>query len=359
MHTEPARLSDITRSHRIDLESKEFVKYLACYQQAHGVAEQACQWYLERWPDSFGAPYIKREQKELALSTKALVPPATTGDAPWAGALTGVSDLMSGFLAIARSQSLLGRIPGLRRIPFNTRIPVENQAASYAWVAQGGPKPVSQMAFGQGVTIDIKKATGIVVFTRELIRLLAPGTEDALRDSLLNGLTTFTDTSFLSTDATVAGTKPAGILNGLTPVTATGDIHADILALLDAFYTARPDAQEVVLIAGPRKAAQIQGGTTWMSGVELPGMGYPLVITSAAGTNVIACDPSAIFYADGGLEIDVSDKAAFQMNSTPDNPATAATVIRSMWQDNLVAFKVERTLNWWAAPTSVAYLAAA
>jgi hypothetical protein len=327
------------------------VKYLACYAQAHGDGETACQWFLERWPHAFGKEHVKREQKDLALSTKAASPPGSTTDPSWASPLVGVSVLADGFLALARSASLLGRIPGLRRIPFNVRIPTEDQSASYAWVTQGGGKPVSSMAFGQGVTLERLKAAGINVFTAELIKAMSDATEAALRDALIGGLTMFQDTSFLSTDAAIAATRPAGILNGLTPVAPGADFAASIAALLDAFFAARPAAQAVSLIASPRKAAQLR---TLNGGA---GPGYDVITTAAAGTKVIVLDASAVFVADGGIEVDVSSHAAFQMDDAPDSPPTATTVVRSLWQDNLVGLKVERFLSWWPAPTAVQYLA--
>src|SRR4030095_6854454 len=94
-----------------DLLSLDFMKYLSVYAQAHGDPEEACRWYLERWPQSFGVSYVKKELTSLERSTKAAVPPATTGDSTWGAPLVGIEQLASGFLQIARSQSLLGRIP--------------------------------------------------------------------------------------------------------------------------------------------------------------------------------------------------------------------------------------------------------
>jgi hypothetical protein len=351
MDTTLHRLSDITTSNRVDLESREFTKFLSCYALTGGATEAACRFFLDSYPGSFGSEAIRKEIKQLELHTRAASAPGMTSGATWAQPLVGVEQLASGFLALAYSSSLLGRIPGLRRIPFETRIPVENTGASYAWVTEGGPKPVAQMSFGTGVTISRLKSVGIVVFSAELIRQMPDGTEAAVRDTLIGGLTSHTDTSFLSTSAAVAATSPAGILAGLTPVTPGANFAASIDALLAAFFAARPSAQQVSLIAGPAKAAQLR---TLNSGA---GVGHDIVITSAAGTKVIALDGTAIYYADGGFEIDVSQQAAIQMNSTPDNPSTSTTVLHSLWQNNLLAYKVERYLNWWAAPTSVQFLA--
>jgi len=49
---------------------------------------------------------------------------------------------------------------------------------------------------------------------------------------------------------------------------------------------------------------------------------------------------------DGGVEIDISREASLQMESAPDSPATASTVLVSLWQHNMVAIRAERFINW-------------
>jgi hypothetical protein len=65
------------------------------------------------------------------------------------------------------------------------------------------------------------------------------------------------------------------------------------------------------------------------------------------GTTVALVQPDAILYADdGGVTIDVSQEASVQMDSAPDNPALATTVMTSFWQNNLVGLRAERFINW-------------
>jgi len=180
---------------------------------------------------------------------------------------------------------------------------------------------------------------------------MPPGTEETLRDTLRDGLVSFQDAAFLSTAAGTAA-QPGGALAGVTPVTPGATFGASIDALIAAFYTGRPTASEnVVLIAGPAKAAQLR---TLNAGA---GAGYPIIVTDAAGSKVVMIDGGAVYYADGGLEVGISDKAAIQMNDAPDNPATATTVVTSLWQMNLVGFKPIRTVNWWLPASAVQFLA--
>ena len=54
--------------------------------------------------------------------------------------------------------------------------------------------------------------------------------------------------------------------------------------------------------------------------------------------------------------IDTSNQALLQMDDAP-TPATAATVVISLWAMNLIGLKVERTINWKILPGAVQFTA--
>jgi hypothetical protein len=71
--------------------------------------------------------------------------------------------------------------------------------------------------------------------------------------------------------------------------------------------------------------------------------GIPLVLSANSPAQATLLDPSQILYSDnGGIEIDSTEQAALQMNDSPTDPAVAATVFQSLWQNNLWAVKVTR-----------------
>lgn len=339
--TELPRLGDLSRTQYRDLMSLEFTKWLSCLAETNS-GRQASQLFLTRWPHSAASTLI----------TKAAVAPGTTTDGTWAGPLASVKPLQDAFVAIARSASLLGRIPGLRRVPFNVKVPTETSGANYQWVPENGPKPASAMSFGAGVTLSATKHAAVVVVTQELVLLSVAGMEGALRDTLIGGLTAYTDRQFLDpTVAAVAGKNPASVTNGTTPITATASYQTDVQTLLAAFFAGRPSVQQPVLIANAAHASQIK---SWNAG---GGVGIDVLVSEAALGNTIAMDPQGIFVADSGVEIDVSREAALQMNDAPDAPVTASTVVTSLWQMNLYGFRVERFVNWAATTGAVKYLA--
>ncbi|MNG13747.1 hypothetical protein D3C84_974460 [compost metagenome] len=51
----------------------------------------------------------------------------------------------------------------------------------------------------------------------------------------------------------------------------------------------------------------------------------------------------------------MSTEASLQMDNEPDNPTTAATVMVSLFQRNLIGFRAERTINWARRRDSAAF----
>jgi hypothetical protein len=350
----PLSLGDLTKT-ALAGELKErrslaFARWLSCLSIA-GSPEGASRRFLDRFPTAWGASEVEASLKTFEL--KSGVPPGTTTDPGWAQPLTGVRGLASGFAAIARSASLLGRLPGVRTVPFATRVPTESQGANFGWVSQGNAALVTQMSFGTGAVLDLLTATGIITFTREFLKLAIPGSDVALRDALVAAITEFTDRSMIDPSSTaIAGQRPGSITSTLTPISAPGpDMAADMSALLQAFFQARPGASDATrLIASADNSRKIRMANNGA------GVGVDVVTTGAAGSTVVVLDGQALYVADDGIVIDSSGEASLQMDSAPDAPPTAATIQTSLWMSNLVAFKLDRRLNWTVAPNGAQYM---
>jgi hypothetical protein len=279
---------------------------------------------------------------------KAAVPPGTTTEDAWAGALT--SDVLAkSFFEQARRASLFGKIPGLQQIPFRVKVPTLTTDASYDWVGQGLPKPVSAFAFDDGVTLGATKIQGTVVVTEELARIAVPGLEKVLETLLTNGLTIATDKMFLDPAiGVVPDVHPPSITNGLTPIAGTGDLAKDLATLVAAVYTGRPLAERVAVIVPPAMAAQLTSTT-------VP-LGVDLVTSAAAGALgiAVALDPSGVFVADVGIQFNISREALLEMDTAPTGGAAAVLV--SLFECNLAGYRVERFVNWQPLPGAVAYM---
>lgn len=346
----PMMLRDATRQEILDEQSLNCVKFLSCLVHTNGLKKEAAELFTKRFERTYGAAQMQKwlDTGEVALDLKAAIAPATTTGADWAKPLVGVEAWTGGFLAIAHSQSLLGRIPNLTQVPFNTKIPFQTGEGAVAWVQESFPIPASSEAYSDGTILLPTKVGRAVALTEEFAKLANVGTAPAMRRSLIKKMNAYIDRQFLDPAvAAVVGKNPASITNGTTPLVGTSDVAASVKALIAAFFAARPGAEAPVLIANGAYAAAIRG--------QVPGFGLDVIASEAALNNIIMLDPEGVLYAAGALEITFTREASLQLNDVPDAPPTAATVFVSLWQANCVAYRLLRYLSWAAVPGAVKY----
>ncbi|WP_313452542.1 phage major capsid protein [Brevundimonas sp.] len=339
-----------------------FTRFAMALARSKGNLMQAAE-VAKGWSDS---------TPEVETVLKAAVAAGTTTDADWAKPLVEYQNMTSEFAELLRPQTIVGRIQGLRRVPFNIKVPRQTAGSSASWVGEGAPKPVSELAFDQ-ITLGMTKLAGIVVITDELARASSPSAEAIVRQDLISTIVQTMDRDFVDpANAGTSNVKPASIINGVTPVTASGTdadaVRTDVKGLFAKFIAANLSLEGAVWIMPATQALALsmvtnplgqpefngitaQGGTFFGLPVILsenvpanPGSGSPV---TGAGARIILAKASEILVADDGQTmLDVSREASLQMNSTPDNPATASTVLTSLWQHNLVGIRAERFVNW-------------
>jgi len=307
------------------------------------------------------------ESPEVAEMCKAAVAVGTTTDATWAGPLVQYQNLTSAFAEYLRPLTILGRIPGLRHVPFKIRVPRMTGGATVNWVGEGAPKPLSALAF-DSITLDFTKIAGIIPLTEELVRFSSPSAEAIVRDELAAAIIQFMDAQFVDPSKAATGISPASITNGITPITPSGTnaaaLRADVARLMQAFLNANMSLASAVWLMTQGTAMRIglmnnTLGQPEFAGINVNGgtfAGIPVVssenIPSTTGSPsegfpIILAKASEILLADDGqVTIDASREASLQMESTPDSPATASTVLTSLWQNNMIAIKAERFINW-------------
>jgi hypothetical protein len=346
----PIRLTDLSRRELLEESSLNCVKFLSCLAHTNGNKVAAAELFTKKFAKTHGATEMQKwlDTGEVTLTLKAAVNPATTTDAVWAKPLVGVEQWTGGFLAIAHSQSLLGRIPGLVQVPFNVKIPFQTGEGAVAWVQEAMPVPATAEAYSDGVTLAPTKVGRIAALSEEFAKLANAGTAPAMRRALIAKFNSFIDRQLLDPAvAAVVGKNPASITNGTTPLVGTSDVRASVAALTTAFFAGRPGAEAPVLIANGNYAAQIRGLN--------PGVGFDVIASEGALSNLILLDPEGVLYAAGELEIAFTRDAMVQMNDVPDAPVTAATTFLSLYQVNCVGYKLVRYLSWAAAPNAVKY----
>lgn len=321
-----------------------------------GVVRDAAVYATDRWKDT----------PEVGLYLKAAVAPGTATDATWAAPLVN-QNIAKDFIELLRPATILGKIPGLRVVPFNTKVPAQSAGGTYGWVGEAKPKPVTKLAL-TSTSLGYAKAAGIIVLTKELILLSEPNAEDLVRNDMIAGIAQFLDAQFIDPAvAAVAGVNPASITNGAPTAAATTNPMADIMGLIGHFATNNISVDGVTFIMSAANALSLSFRSNLDGSPQYPGVtvnggsykGLTFITSQAAGGNVIALQPSLVLYADGGIEIDASQEASLQMDSAPASPADATTVYVSLWQTNTVGLRAERFVNWAKAnANAVKYLTA-
>lgn len=312
---------------------------------------------------------------EVETILRAAVAAGTTTDTAWAKPLVEYQNMTSEFAELLRPATIIGRIPGLRRVPFEIKIPRQTGGSSVGWVGEGKPKPVSALSFDQ-ISLGRAKTAGIVVITDELARASSPSAEGIVRDDLVAQTAQFLDSQFVdpAKAAGSQGVSPASITNGVTPVIASGKdadaVRHDAKALMAKFLAANLSLAGAVWIMTETQALGLAIMTNPLGQREFPGievqggsggtfMGLPIVLSenvplnagsgnpvTGAGNRIILAKASEILLADEGeTMLDVSSEASLQMESAPSNP-DANTVLLSLWQHNMIGIRAERYINW-------------
>jgi HK97 family phage major capsid protein len=302
------------------------------------------------------------------LYQKTAVNAGTTTDSSWAAPLVVAENLASEFFDMLRAATILGRIPNLRRVPFNISVPRALTDPTAYWVGQGDVKPLSSMTFDQ-VTLPFHKVAGIVPITEELMRFSNPAAEGIIRTALVGALTYLTDRDLLDpSKAAVGVVNPASLTNGVTPITASGTTAAafrnDLGDLIATYLGLNMSPAGLVLVMTSSQAMRLGLMRNSLGNKEFPDIGINggsiegvpvitsenIVATGGSPTDgypIVALNAPEILLADdGGVSIDVSREASLQMNDAPDSPETTSTILVSLWQRNMVAIKAERFITW-------------
>jgi HK97 family phage major capsid protein/HK97 family phage prohead protease len=320
-----------------------FVRYAMAVLASNGNKMQAIE-IAKQWKDS---------TPEVEIWAKAAVAAGNTTDPNWAGPLAVVQNATNEFLELLRPATIIGKITGLRMVPFNTSVPVQTAGGSYGWVGQAAPKPVSKLLFASA-TLGVSKAAGIIVFTEELARVSSPSAEAVIRADMIAGIAAFLDQQFTDPAvAAVANVSPGSITNGTVAIASVNAL-ADVYALVAAFSAQNVPLSGAVLIMSEANAFGLSmyrnGGTPMFAGMTAAGgtfEGIQVITSAVVGTNVILAAPSMILMADEGqTNIDVSREASVQMDTAPMAVPDATVVMTSLWQNNLVGLRVERFINW-------------
>ena len=337
-----------------------FTRYAIALARAKGDLMQAAE-VARGWHDS---------TPEVEAVLRAAVAAGTTTDPAWAAPLVDYQNMTGEFIELLRPETIMGQIQGFRRVPFNVKMPSQTSGSSANWVGEGQPKPVSKLGFGT-VSLGFSKAAGIVVMTDELVRFSNPSAEAIVQRDLIETIAQFLDVQFIDPAiAAVANVHPASITNGAPTIPASGvtadDLRFDVAQLFAMFVQANMSIRGAYWIMDPVLALSIGMMSNALGQSEFPGInmnggvfyGLPVVVSSnvphvepavgppvvEASTLMVLVLPSEILLADdGGVTLDASREASLQLDSAP---VAGAAQLVSLWQNNMIAIRAERFINW-------------
>lgn len=310
--------------------------------------------------------YPEDRTLQAALTQKAAVPAANTGTPTWAGNLVlDNGAYFADFVGHLRARSILGQIQDrLRLLPFDTPVLVQGSAGVAKWVGEGNSKPLTQWTYTRTKLEPLKVAT-IAAATKETLRRASAAADALIRDELTLAIGTTLDSTLVGTVAGVTGESPAGLRNGVTALTLTGDgsvegIRLDIAAMLKALVGNNLSVAGAFWIMPETVAIDLSMVTNVAGAPAFPGItpnggtlaGLPVFTSQAVPANVVMLvKGDEIFLGDeGGIEVSISDQASLVMDDAPaQDSATGApgsTSMVSLWQTNSVGFLVERFVNF-------------
>jgi hypothetical protein len=292
--------------------------------------------------------------RAVELILRAATAPAMTTVPTWAGEL---SHTVQAFLSSLRGPTAGGdvlargvqlRFDGVKVITMPTI-----GLGQAGFVGEGQPIPIRQFATAPGVSLAPHRLKLITVLSRELVE--AGDAEQMVRATMSETAALTLDNALFSTSAAVPDLSPAGLLNGVTPLTAStatplmDAMVMDLSAL--AGSVARAAGNDVVFIMAPEQSVA--------ANLALEHVAYPILASVALpAKTVIAIATPALVSAYGATpQIEASREPELVMDSVPLDAGTATQQTISLYQSDRIALKLRMPIAWaLRSPSAVAYM---
>ncbi len=289
---------------------------------------------------------IKRWGGQGSIIAKAAVGGVTTADAG--------SEAVNAWIERIFETSILGRLQGLRRVPWNVRVNSMVSGARGYWVGQNKPIPVSKPAI-DGASLTTTKVAALIVVTMESLRAGGQLAEEAFDRDLRRAVTETLDAAFLDTgNSGVPDQQPASVTNGGVLIPSTNDVSEDIRTAVESFQGDLTravwvtDAKTAVAIGldqdsiGARKFPEVGARGGELAGIPVvTSTGSPV---DSSGGQLALIDPTGIAYNADDIEISRTVQGMLLMSDDPENDPSPRMV--SMFQTESAALKSVIRANW-------------
>jgi len=283
-----------------------------------------------------------RSPERVVAVLKTAVEAGTLTD--WGAPLAEMQAISDAFLSLVQQVSFFDRMAvDAVKMPANTKAVIASGGAC-SIVDEAAPAPAMQLVLETSSMARLK-AQGFLVLNQDLLRLGGQRLESHLNIHMRNLIAAIVNEHFLSIITPSGSPDPTLASSG----DAATNVHTDIAALLAALTT---DAfSRVHLALSPKICKQLctlstTDGATVFPQMRLEGgivCGLPATACNTLQDDeVVAVDASRFAVDVGEIRIDRSDQTSVEFETSPTNPPGASTVLRSLWQNNQAALRIER-----------------
>lgn len=305
--------------------------------------------YLKTSP-AFIAAEMWPSDRELAAVYKATSTSATTFTVGWAAELAQkrVADAVTALGAAAAAIDVMAN--GLLLSWDNAGsifVPAFVADANHAgFVKEGDPILVRQFVDTAQSLLPYKVAS-ICVLTREM--LMSSNAEALISDALVRSAALAIDSAFFDANPAVANTRPAGIRNGISALTASsntdafGAVFEDINALVGSVAPVGGRGP-FYIISGAGHMSSMKGRFDFEGSADSPMIP---VISAGVGNDIICVAAQAIASAvDVDPDVEAANAGVLVMDTAPGAAGTTGSGEKSIFQTDSIAIKVRWPVSW-------------
>jgi HK97 family phage major capsid protein len=261
------------------------------------------------------------------------------------------------FFRLVTERSVIGRLPGLRRVSPNIRTLRPNNFTTAHWVGESKSVPASHFDL-QGYTIGSKKAASLAIFSNESLQ--DPNAENAIEADLVRACVAALDGALLDPSNSGSAAEPAAATYNAATVASSGDPAADIADLVANFGG---DLSNAVFVTDPTTAARLAlyrdtSGTVLFPDAGITGgeiLRAPLLVTrysphDTSGGSIALIDGASIAASLEDVSLSRTTEALLEADTAPqgasDTPVAASATLISLFQNELMAIKAVVYADW-------------
>lgn len=288
------------------------------------------------------------------LIQRAAVNPAQTTVSGWGSELVSHGNI--GVLPVMAPSAVYSKLAprGLRLNfdgsgPINVPGRLSTPTVAGDFVLEAAPIPVRRVGLSSIVVGPPKKLGVISYFSDELKEHSVPSIEAALRAAIEEDTALTLDTRMLDAVAGSA-TRPAGLLNGVSGLTATaGGGLAALVGDLGLIGAAIPNATDLVFLmtaADRARALALAPGLLGLTILEASTLPAKKVVALDASDLVTGENDQARFDVSNQAVLHDEDTTPLALGTGTQGSGVLAVPMHSMYQENLSALRMIMFVTW-------------